>query len=66
MICGIDFGSRSEPRASPGRPTSVFSPKPKALSPSLRRPFPSRSAILAAQMLEDSRSTAAGVAQSTG
>ncbi len=59
-------GSPSAPRASPGRPTCVFSPKPKARSPSTSFSFPSFSPIFAAQMLDDSRKTVAGVAQSTG
>ena len=65
-IGGIRRGSASAPRASPGRPRAVFSPKPKARRPSISFCLPSFSPILAAQMFEDSRSTAAGVAQSTG
>jgi len=65
-ICGIRFGSASAPRASPGSPTPVFSPKPNARRPSISFCFPRRSPIFAAQMFDDSRSTVAGVAQSTG
>ena len=62
---GIRAGSGTEPRASPGRPTPVRSPKPKARSAVTRRCLPSASPIFAAQMLEDSRSTTGGVAQAT-
>ena len=65
-ICAILRGSPSTPRASPGSPTPVFSPKPKARSPSTIFSLPSRSPIFAAQMFDDSRSTVAGVAQSMG
>ena len=61
-MSGMRAGSGSAPRASPGRPTKVRSPKPKARSAATSRCFPSASPIFAAQMLDDSRKTVAVVA----
>ena len=61
----IRAGSGIDPRASPGRPTPLRSPKPKERSAPMSRCLPSASPIFAAQMLEDSRNTAAGEAQAT-